>query len=404
MTPFLVPRLKRWVLACAALGLLFPATANAQFPTVVSLGNNGAPTDRTKGPIEHDNRNAISYADCKEGDVLTYQVSMSNVGGGELQVWVAGAGNNCADSTARNNTTNRVCWLVHTRPAANATFLPIELNSQAIISGNTMQSTVVTPSLQECDESTYGSTNPQQLTLHFMVIDAAGTAVSNDATATVEADLIGPPAPTNIKAGIGEERLVLSWDQAAAADRSGHRFYCAPVQTTMQGDGGIDLDSGALDGAIDPDAGMGGTPNDAGPTDGGGGAGGTTATDSGTDAGGGGNSNCPTPALVSGQRPDEQYRCGSVGPNNVEGEASGLQNNVLYAVGIAARDRLENAGPLSQVVCGTPQEVDDFYEVYKRAGGQGGGGFCAFGAQPASGAGLLFGIAALARWLRRRRR
>ena len=45
-----------------------------------------------------------------------------------------------------------------------------------------------------------------------------------------------------------------------------------------------------------------------------------------------------------------------------------------------------------------------FYEVYKRAGGEGGGGFCAIGADPAYGAGFLFGVAALARWIRRRRR
>jgi hypothetical protein len=409
MTPFLVQWLKRWALACAVL--LVPATANAQFSTNVTVGNNGVPTDRTEGPIEHDNRNAISFADCLKNDVLTFQVSMSSVAGGELQVWVSSSSNDCQATQSRNNA-DRICWLVHTSPAVNATFIPIELSSQAIISNNVASNTIVTPSQQECRESTFGNTTPQKLTLHFMIIDSAGALISNDALVSIDADLIGPAAPTNVKAGVGEERLVISWDQAAAEDRLGHRFYCAPAgTTTMQGDSGIDLDSG-FD-ATDPDTGTGGTPSDASPTDGAGGvggAGGSSATDGGlTDAGTpesgtGGNSRCPSPALIAGQRPDEKFRCGEVGLTATEGEATGLQNDVLYAVAIAGRDKLENAGPLSAVVCGTPKQVDDFFEVYRRAGGQGGGGFCAIGANPAYGAGILFGMAALASWVRRRRR
>jgi hypothetical protein len=35
-----------------------------------------------------------------------------------------------------------------------------------------------------------------------------------------------------------------------------------------------------------------------------------------------------------------------------------------------------NAGVLSELQCGTPIELDDFYEIYSRNGGLGGGGFC----------------------------
>jgi hypothetical protein len=383
--------------------LLIPGTANAQFGAVVSVGNNGVPTDRSEGPIEHDNQSAISFADCIANDQLTFQVSMSNVPGGQLEVWVGGSSVDCAAVTSRNNA-DRLCWLVHTRPAANATFIPIVLSAQAIISDNRASTNVVVGTEQDCRESTFGSTGAQKLTLHFLVIDSAGTPQSNDAVVTIDADVIGPPPPASVKAGIGEERLIISYDQGADTDRIGHRFYCAPSQTTtMQGDGGFDLDAGTSDGSTDPDTGTGGTPNDAGNMDGAlgaGGAGGGTATD----AGSGGNSNCPTPALSAGQRPDERFRCGSVGPNSEQGEATGLQNDVLYAVAVAGRDKFENPGPLSAVVCGTPKEVNDFFEVYRRAGGEGGGGFCAVGAAPAYGAGFLLIAAGFARWVRRRRR
>jgi len=40
------------------------------------------------------------------------------------------------------------------------------------------------------------------------------------------------------------------------------------------------------------------------------------------------------------------------------------------------RDKVGNVGRLSLLACGTPEPVDDFYEIYRKAGGEAGGGFC----------------------------
>jgi hypothetical protein len=131
-----------------------------------------------------------------------------------------------------------------------------------------------------------------------------------------------------------------------------------------------------------------------------GGTGGSAATDGGPSF----NPECPTTALVPGEIPNEALRCGSVrGQFVAGGEASGLENGARYAVAVAGIDVVQNVGPLSEVVCGQPQLVDDFFERYRAAGGQGGGGFCSVGARPARGALLLVAGAGLALALRRRR-
>jgi hypothetical protein len=81
--------------------------------------------------------------------------------------------------------------------------------------------------------------------------------------------------------------------------------------------------------------------------------------------------------LVSGARPESKYQCATIDSAFADsGEARSLLNGTTYAVAVAAVDTAGNSGPLSAVACGTPQEVDDFFELYRRAGGKGGGGFC----------------------------
>ncbi len=43
---------------------------------------------------------------------------------------------------------------------------------------------------------------------------------------------------------------------------------------------------------------------------------------------------------------------------------------------IAGYDSVGNVGVLSEVVCGTPEPVIDFFDVYREWGGLAGGGFC----------------------------
>jgi MYXO-CTERM domain-containing protein len=86
--------------------------------------------------------------------------------------------------------------------------------------------------------------------------------------------------------------------------------------------------------------------------------------------------------FTPGERPAaDTPLCGSTGKGAGDGRATGLQNGVLYAVGVAAVDALGNRGKLSNVTCGTPEVVEDFFEIYRASGGKGGGGFCGLSSQ-----------------------
>jgi hypothetical protein len=85
-----------------------------------------------------------------------------------------------------------------------------------------------------------------------------------------------------------------------------------------------------------------------------------------------------------------------------------LADHALYNVAVAAVDNSGNVGPPSPVVCQTPLPVDDFFKVYREAGGGAGGNFCSLdvvGGPAASSfsAGAL-ALTALAFGRRRRRK
>lgn len=58
------------------------------------------------------------------------------------------------------------------------------------------------------------------------------------------------------------------------------------------------------------------------------------------------------------------------------GVTEGLTNGTPVAVAVRGVDRFGNKGPLSEVVFGTPVAVDDFFKLYRKAGGAEEGGFC----------------------------
>jgi len=57
-------------------------------------------------------------------------------------------------------------------------------------------------------------------------------------------------------------------------------------------------------------------------------------------------------------------------------QISGLDNNKKYYVGVAAVDKHDNEGLISELSTGTPVEVEDFFEHYKASGGKENGDFC----------------------------
>ncbi len=159
-------------------------------------------------------------------------------------------------------------------------------------------------------------------------------------------DTLAPPAPQSVTGAPGDQHVFLEWEietEDEQTDTAGFGVYCVP--------------SGTMD------EGMGGAPGD-----GAGGVGGAAAQ----------NPQCDQNILIEGQLPpDPRYLCGETrGRGARKAQADGLTNNVTYAVGVASRDTVFNDGRISEVMCLTPKEVTTFFEAYRMAGGQGGGGLC----------------------------
>ncbi len=326
----------------------------------------------------------VSYADCINDDVMTLTLNLANFGPYNLEAW-AGVGVDCTNIDERQGA-SASCWrLVEPLdPTNDVVSLPIP--SRAIAN---RENALPAGSSEICEVT--ADRDNVNVGIYVMLIDSS-SQVQGSAIFESGIDLIGPPPPTGLSAGIGENQLIIKWSSSSTdQDLLGYRAYCDPPpggsapasSPTTHEDGAVhDADT---DAAID-DAGTtdGGTSTDAGTTDGG------TNTDGGsTDGGSGGsgggtNAQCPS-ALVAGERPDETYRCGSSGRLSSSIDAEGLANNVTHAVAVAAVDIVGNSGPLSESVCGTPEIVDDFFELYRRAGGKGGGGFCQISPQTSGG-------------------
>jgi hypothetical protein len=126
----------------------------------------------------------------------------------------------------------------------------------------------------------------------------------------------------------------------------------------------------------------------------------------GAEPGGGGISTVPSANLVginaaSGETVSDK----SVGSYTITGLLDGPTH--VYNVVVSAVDGSGNIGPPSIEACDYPAPVNDFWKLYKEAGGGAGGSFCALEVigQPVGLpiVALTFGAAALATARRRRK-
>jgi hypothetical protein len=407
------------------LALSLAKTAAAQSVSVADVVN------RTYGKRPDDLQpNWVNHADCVGvngvADSLIFQATLVGAGGNLLQVWV-GSGNDCSLLESRTGSAP-TCWLVYSNTPLND-IVDLPISTRDIVGRHKSIEASNGPgsgTLEDCDGA--GTTSePTAITFYFMFVDGGGNLVGTFDTYETKFDLLGPAPPTGISAGIGEDRLFVKWSTASLAnDLLGYKSYCQAAGTAATGGTGgtggtgvagatgtggtagvtSDAAAGAAGASADaslPDASAGGASS----TDGAAGDGGRAGEDGATTTGGSGgtgtgNPACPS-ALVAGEIPDPQYECGSTTSKvATKVPADGLTNFVTYAVAVAATDSVGNSGVLSAVVCGTPEPIDDFYELYTRAGGKGGGGFCALGADPANGVALLLLAACGALFVRRR--
>lgn len=347
--------------------------------------------------LDDKNNRWMNYQDCVSGDVFTWETKVAQFSGLLYEVW---AGKGSDDCTIKENRTGgtATCWnLFSTSPTKADTQVQIAVQDVAAQLG--------TGGPAACERTDLPSAG-EAIRLYFMLV--SGNEAVTTAIWETKLDLLGPPAPTSVSAGVGERRLIVSWTPNPTDDLIGYKLYCAPSSVggtaPAAGPTGSGLGGAAGDGGLtDAAAGAAGAAGASGAS----GAAGSTSSGGAAGSGGAGTGNpaCPSANILAGVRPDPAYECASVESQiTTSAEAKNLINGTPYAVGVAAVDLAGNSGPLSAVACGTPQEVDDFFELYRRAGGQGGGGFCSIHRGQLGTAGALLGALMVLGLLRRRSR
>jgi hypothetical protein len=346
-------RFLRFLVTIGALAVITLAAPRSQAQVVEALPT---PDWSGRSPDGGSTNDLINQADCLDSDAkITFEFSVTgDVTSKNFEVW---AGSDCADLTQRDQENSCMKLAEGTANNDNTVEVTIRDLVQKITTG--AGKGVGT------EESCKADTEKTKRTLYFLVVDSDRKA-GTPGTWTFNFDLAAPAAPTSLTAGPGEQSLVLDFKAPEGEkDPDNYHFYCSEISEETAAAGG----AGSADGA---------------------------------------DSGCASSVLVAGQaHPEEDtYECGSVGSLATDSATTSmsLKNGVKYAVAVTLADSVGNESVLSNVACGTPAEVTGFFEAYRAAGGQGGGGFCSFA--PPRRAAVPLGVALLlagAAFARRRR-
>lgn len=341
-------RFLRLLVTTAALGVatLVAPLGHAQVvETLPTPEWSGRPSDSNVNPA------LINQADCLDADAkITFNVGVTgDATSTTFEVW---AGSDCANLERRDE--EKSCMrLGEPTPAKNDNTVEVSIKDlvQEIETG--------AGSGVGSEESCKADKEKSSRTLYFLLVDSERKALSTGSW-PFNFDLAAPDAPTNLTAGPGEQSLILDFDAPTGETEPGdYHYYCSEI--------GVET--------ADPDTDAAGAA----------GAGSTAAVDP----------DCGSSLLVAGKAPPEGHGCGSDGATGIDSATTDmtLQNGVKYAVAITFSDQVGNESVLSNVACGTPAEVTGFFEAYRAAGGQGGGGFCSFA--PARRAAIPLALALL---------
>lgn len=384
------PRWLTLALGFLAASLGFPRLAQAQNVSMgidVTRSESARPVDQF--PLY------ISYDDCISDDTFGFPLNLTNLSVPSqvtsIEVWLTEGGTNeCTLNSSRAGVAP-VCKLVYQQAAGQLKAVVVEIPARDIANALTGTGCV----------DGGANTLPREVRLYFLAIRSStvgGDVPVADAVVFDKAkvDLLGPTAPTGITAGIGENALVLSYTPSTEQDTLGYQFFCDPGGLAPAEDAGTDAAAEASDAGVEDASVDGGDGGDA--------AADASEVELPVTGDFPGAASCPpSDFLVPGRLPTGLSSCGT--SRSPKGVASGLTNGVETTVGIAAFDAVGNLGKLSDLVCATPNPVDDFFKLYRQAGGQAGGGFCSIGSLPEAslfGLGLLGTSMALV--VRRRRR
>jgi hypothetical protein len=377
----------------------------------------------------------INYSDCASDEYLHVPLTLSGIApGNTIEAW-AGEGTTDCTNTANRTAGTIQCWRVGSGPGTTQT-TALDLRAQDIMSqfGKATKEPNPAPGTSDICNSASIAPGPHNILVSIFFINGqtgTGTAATLPITVAMQA-----PAITGTLTIEGADTIAkVTLPNNADTSIKGYDIYCDPPTSAGAVDGSSDATSSAFDGATQgPQCAETGAPAvvDSG-ADGNDGAATDASSTSTSDACGlatnpseppptGGSATCSSSVLIPGggttteagttgvtprPPPPGTYKCGHVDGTSSSVTVTGLANNVHYAMAAATTDIYGNVGPLSALKCVTPQPVDDFWKLYKGAGGGAGGDFCALEAAGMPAGTTVFGasmMAALVALVRRRRR
>ncbi len=331
-----------WV-ALVLASLSLGGKASAQMITITT-----ADVDRTQGLRKSTEQPYwVNRADCESDNDFIVPYVFANTGALRLEVWAGTV--DCGLAAERKATTGS-CKQVATSNALGTGDATINVKVKDLVEAAYRTADPANPCASD------KAATAQSITVYFLLLDSSSAenpvSARFPSTETINVDLVGPKPPTAIVAGAGEGRLVIKWTSSSETSdpTQGYQLYCEKIVGEAPG--------------------------------------------------------CTGSSLKAGEAPDTSLLCGSnTGETVTSGTAGDLENGAVYAVAVSGRDLAGNEGTLSEVVCGTPEEVTDFYESYRQAGGSAGGGFCSFSLQHSrNGVGLFAAALLMVAGLRRSQR
>ncbi|HEX2872767.1 MAG TPA: hypothetical protein VHP33_16005 [Polyangiaceae bacterium] len=330
--------------------------------------------------------NKFNRKDCLDDATATFSLAIRGAPTNALfQVW---AGTGCDNYANRSPTAvSRTCTLLTGNLAPLDQRVEIHLRDMVATPGSE-----VSQAVEQCDAST--TAGLQTRTLYFVVSDpnTNNSLVTGTTSWAFSYDVKAPPPPTGVTAASGDETLVTKFTAPSGETNLLHyKFYCSPVgdPPATAGTGG----SAGTDTGGTTSADTGGADSGASAVD----AGGTATATAGTAGTTSVDTNCHSAILIPGEPPPAgAIECGEIGAQGATGGETSpvLTNDMEYVVAVATEDNVNNVGVLSQLACNIPKDTTGFYEAYREAGGEAGGGFCTFA--PAHQGTTLWGLTLLA--------
>jgi len=323
--------------------------------------------------------NLVSRADCEAPAQYTFHLT-DVTPGASLSVWGTGTGADCLQTTSRSGA-DAQCFLI--RDIGNIT----TMTTDVVLSGSDIA--LVLTGVSGCVD-TSGVSTARAVKIYFLENETQGNVpMEQSTTYDMQVDMVGPPPPTAITVGIHSDNAVLvGWTPPGdVMDVAGYVVFCggSSLSTTTSGAGGMSGAGGSTAFGVGGFVGAGGAAvGGAGGMVGAGGSEGGTSpvtnavVSAASTSTGSGTSTCSSPDLVPGEIPKQSKAdaCAEVTTAQTTEVEAPATPNVDSAYAVASFDKLDNVGPLSEVVCGKPEPTTDFFEEYRRAGGQAGGGFC----------------------------